>query len=69
MTEWLLIWIVVSGFPSEPVTGLPDNQRFEAQEACLRAAEVIEEDLDGGGYDMRASCIEVPVETAVDTDD
>lgn len=62
MTEWLLVWVVVSGTPSDPVTGIPVDQRFGTQEACLKAEETIEDELDGGGFDVRAGCIEVPIE-------
>jgi len=59
MREWLLVWVVVSASASEPATNLPADQRFANLQACQRAEQVIEEDLAGTGYEVKASCIEI----------
>jgi len=58
MREWLLVWVVVSGFASDPETNLPTNQRFASLQACQRAEQVIEEELNGSGFEVKAACIE-----------
>ena len=59
MREWLLVWGVVSGIASDPKTNLPADQRFGSLQACQRAEQVIEEELAGNGFDVKAACIEV----------
>ena len=59
MREWLLVWVVVSGFTSDPATNLPTDQRFGNLQSCQRAEQIIEEELNGSGYEVKAACIEV----------
>ena len=59
MRQWLLVWVVVSGFASDPATNLPADQRFGNLQACQRAAQIIKEELAGDGYEIKASCIDV----------
>ena len=59
MREWLLVWVVVSGFASDPATNLPADQRFANLQACQRAEQLVEEELAGSGYEVKAACIEV----------
>ena len=62
MREWLLVWVVVSGFTSDPATNLPTDQRFRNLQACQRAEQIIEEQLAGSGYEVKAACIDVSAE-------
>lgn len=59
MREWLLVWVVVSGFTSDPATNLPTDQRFRSLQLCQQAEQKIEEELNGSGYEVKAACIEV----------
>jgi len=59
MREWLLVWVVVSGFTSDPATNLPADQKFGNLQSCQRAEQIIEEELNGAGYEVKAACIEV----------
>jgi hypothetical protein len=59
MREWLLVWVLVSGYASDPETNLPDDQTFGSLQACQRAEQIIEEELNGAGYSVKAACIEL----------
>jgi hypothetical protein len=69
MIEWLLVWVVVSGSASDPATNLPADQRFRNLQSCQRAEEMIEEELAGSGYEVKAACIEVSSGAGAASDD
>jgi hypothetical protein len=69
MREWLLVWVLVSGAASDPATNLPTDQRFANLQTCQRAEQVIEEELAGVGYELRAACIEVTEPPVAASDD